>query len=219
MLYILEYTPKYKIYRCRIKHKYFCSVCLSEAVFTCSKLKTNSAHIHLFMRICLWPMSFTRVGGPTIKKISTLSFSKFSLLTSQPPFSLFMFPYGWAHFQLHRLGLLVVTALLVLLWRFAVSWWSALTRAYSGWRAGWSDHKAAEQNEDYHHELLFEMWSTSLSTGRETKWREAITRSFIVRVYILWFINVFKRGAPPFMLTHTRSLPKLHVLLMIIAMV
>lgn len=169
----------------------------------------------------LWPMSFTRVGGPTIKKISTLSFSKFSLLTGQPrPFSLFIFPYGWAHFQLHRLGLLVVTALLVLLWRFAVSWWSALTRAYSRWRAGWSDHKATEQNEDYHHKLLFKMWSTSLPTGRETKWREAITRSFIVRVYILWFINVFKRGCTSFHAhTHTRSLPKLHVLLMIIAVV
>lgn len=155
----------------------------------------------------LWPMSFTRVGGPTIKKISTLSFSKFSLLTSQPrPFSRFMFPYGWAHFQLHRLGLLVVTALLVLLWRFAVSWWSALTRAYSRWRAGWSDHKAAEQNEDYHHKLLFKMWSTSLSTGREAKWREAITRSFIVRVYILWFINVFKRGCTSFH-AHTHALP------------
>lgn len=171
----------------------------------------------------LWPMSFTRVGGPTIKKISTLSFSKFSLLTSQPrPFSLFMFPYGWAHFQLHRLGLLVVTALLVLLWRFAVSWWSALTRAYSRWRAGWSDHKATEQNEDYHHKLLFKMWSTSLSTGRETKWREAITCSFFfllsecIYYNLLMYLSV---GAPPFMLTHTRSLPKLHVLLMIIAVV
>lgn len=55
-----------------------------------------------------------------------------------------------------------------------------------------------------HHKLLFKMWSTSLSTGRETKWREAITRSFIVRVYILWFINVFKRGCTSFhALTHT----------------
>lgn len=66
--------------------------------------------------------------------------------------------------------------------------------------------KAAEQNEDYRHKLLFKMWSTSLSTGRETKWREAITHSFIVRVYILWFINVFKRGCTSFH-AHTHALP------------
>lgn len=74
--------------------------------------------------------------------------------------------------------------------------------------SGWSDHKATEQNEDYHHKLLFKMWSTSLSTGRETKWREAITCSFffIVRVYILWFINVFKCGCTSFH-AHTHALP------------
>lgn len=33
---------------------------------------------------------------------------------------------------------------------------------------------------------------------------------------LLMYLSV---GAPPFMLTHTRSLPKLHVLLMIIAVV
>lgn len=88
--------------------------------------------------------------------------------------------------------------------------------------SGWSDHKATEQNEDYHHKLLFKMWSTSLSTGRETKWREAITCSFFfllsecIYYDLLMYLSV---GAPPFMLTHTRSLPKLHVLLMIIAVV
>lgn len=82
----------------------------------------------------------------------------------------------------------------------------SLQQVESWLKCSHTDHKAAEQNEDYHHKLLFKMWSTSLSTGRETKWREAITCSFIDRVYILWFINVFKRGCTSFH-AHTHALP------------
>lgn len=151
-------------------------------------------------------MSFTRVGGPTIKKISTLSFSKFSLLTSQPrPFSLFMFPYGWAHFQLHRLGLLVVTALLVLLWRFAVSWWSALTRAYSRWRAAEVTTRLQSRTRTTITNCCSRC-GVQVCPQEEKQNEERLFFFFIVRVYILWFINVFKCGCTSFH-AHTHALP------------
>lgn len=91
MLYILEYTPKYKIYRCRIKHKYFCSVYLSEAVFTCSKFKsnewqkTNSANIHLFMRICFMTHELYSSGQPHYQEnLHTLIFKIQSANQSAP---------------------------------------------------------------------------------------------------------------------------------------